>query len=134
NWYNSSKKSSDGSDNNPMNELFYNYREGDRVRFIGSTDPDPEDNEKIVYDVEILEFTGIGIVIKKPEGLAWVPQDNANTDPRDHIIEVYTPKIPASEDYIYHESGEWYPILYPGTNERDWSKKDWTFTNAAAIT
>lgn len=134
NWYNSSKKVSDGSENNPVNELYYNFREGDRVRFIGSPEANPNDNDKIVYDEEILEFTGRGIIVKRPSGLAWVPSDDAYGDSKDFIIEVYTPKTPSESDYIYHETGEWYPVLYPGTESRDLAKRDWTFNKTSGIT
>lgn len=134
NWYNSSKKVADGTENNPMNSLFYNYREGDRVRFMASKTASPTDEQKIVFDEEILEFTGRGIVVKKPTGVVWVPTDASGSDGVDFMIEVYTPKTPASEDYLYHEVGEWYPVLYPGTDDREMSKRDWTFTNSAAIT
>jgi hypothetical protein len=143
NWYNSSVKAvGPPVSNNPMNNLFYNYREGDRVRFLSSTDSTPSPSQKTVYDVPILEFTGLGIVIANPSGIAWIPDGGADTDPVDYIIEVYTPKIsgqpgvPGSDnDYLYHESGEWYPVLYPGTEQRDFSKRDWTWTgNTSGVT
>lgn len=135
NWYNSSKKNSGGSENNPMNNLYYNYREGDRVRFIGSTNATPADADKVVYDVPILECTGIGLIVEKPDGVLWVPGNDAFTDPVDQMIEVYTPRTPTnSEDYLYYETGEWYPVLYPGTSQRDLAKRDWLYTNNAGIT
>jgi hypothetical protein len=134
NWYNSSKKNAGGTQNNPLNNLYYNYREGDRVRFMASTNATPTDEQKVVYDEEILEFTGRGIVVKKPAGILWLPADAAGTDGKDFVIEVYTPKIPKKDDYLYYETGEWYPILYPGTDTREFAKRDWTFTNAGAIT
>lgn len=134
NWYNSSKKNAGGTQNNPMNNLFYNFREGDRVRFMASETAAPTDEQKTVYDEEILEFTGKGIVVKKPSGITWLPTDAAGTDGKDFVIEVYTPKIPQDTDYIYHECGEWYPVLYPGTEDREMSKRDWTFTVSTAIT
>lgn len=135
NWYNSSFKNSGRTQNNPMNNLYYNFREGDRVRFVGSTSATPADNQKQIYDAIILEFTGTALIIEKPEGLLWLPKDGAFDNAQyDYTIEVYTPKIPQEEDYLYYETGEWYPILYPGTDQRDWSKKDWTYTNNAAVT
>lgn len=133
NWYNASKTSVSTADN-LMNKLFYNYREGDRVRFVGSTNAAPIDAQKSVYDVLILEFTGRGIIVEKPSGVLWLPGNNAQTDPSDLLIEAYTPKIPGQADYVYYESGEWYPVLYPGTDQRDFSKRDWTYTNNAAMT
>jgi hypothetical protein len=133
NWVNSSKKNASGTQNNPMNKLFYNWRPGDRIRFLASTTTNPSDGQKTVYDVPILECTSRGIVIEKPIGIQWVP-GGAGSDATDYMIEVYTPKTPKAEDYFYFESGEWYPVLYPGTSKRDFSKRDWTYTNSAAIT
>lgn len=133
NWYNASSKNAGGTANNPMNKLFYNYRQGDRVRFLASTVASPTTDQKVIYDVPILEFTGVGIVIEKPEDALWVP-GMAGTVMSDFLIEVYTPKIPRQDDYVYYETGEWYPVLYPGSAQRVHSKKDWTFTNNAAIT
>jgi hypothetical protein len=134
NWYNSSKKNSSGTQNNPMNNLYYNYREGDRVRFLASTNAAPTTVQKVVYDMPILEFTGKGIIVEKPDGILWLPPDIAGLAPSDNIIEVYTPKIPGQADYIYYETGEWYPVLYPGTEQRDMAKRDWTYTNNASVT
>lgn len=140
NWYNSSAANAGATQNNPLNNLYYNYREGkevklgDRVRFLASTNATPADNQKQVYDMPILEFTGRGIVVEKPSGVLWVPGDNAQTDPIDHMIEVYSPKIPEDRDYLYFECGEWYPVLYPGTEDRDLSKRDWTFGVTTQIT
>lgn len=139
NWYNSSNKSA-GTDNNPLNNLYYNYREGkqvklgDRVRFTASTNATPTDADKVVYDMPILEFSGRGIIVEKPEGALWFPGNNAQTDSKDMMIEVYSPVTPDDANYLYHETGEWYPVLYPGTDQRDLSKRDWTYTNNAAVT
>lgn len=133
NWYNSSKKNVGATQNNPVNKLFYNYREGDRVRFLASLVAVPGAGDKTVYDVPILEFTGKGIIIEKPKDILWLP-DASGTNPDDYLIEVYTPHTPTSDDYVYYETGEWYPVLYPGTASRDLSKRDWTYTNQASIT
>jgi hypothetical protein len=139
NWYASSDKSG-GTDDNPLNNLYYNYREGleaklgDRVRFIGSTNATPADADKVIYDYPIIEFTGRGIIVEKPPGLAWLPGNSAQADAKDMMIEVYTPYQAGTENYLYHEVGEWYPVLYPGTEQRDMAKRDWTYTNNAAIT
>lgn len=135
NWYQSSKKTAGTDVDNPMNNLYYNYREGDRVRFVGSDVANPTPEQKKIYDVKILEFTAKGIIIEKPSEVKWRPKaDVVGTVPDDMIIEVYTPLIPEDEDFIYYETGEWYPVLFPGTIKRDWSKKDWTYTNNAAVT
>jgi len=139
NWYNSSAANSNKTSNNPMNNLFYNYRKGDRVRFIGSTTAvTPNASQKRVFDLPIIEFTGTAIIVSKPEGLLWMPKDpdapNTTDYNSDFIIEVYTPKVSTPIDYEYHECGEWYPVLYPFRPERDWSKSDWTYTNNTGVT
>lgn len=135
NWYNSSKKNSSGTQNNQMNNLYYNFREGDRVRFVASKNATPSDNQKEIFDVPILEFTGNALIIEKPQGVLWLPKNDAYINRLyDQTIEVYSPVIPQEDDYVYYETGEWYPILYPGTDQRDFSKKDWTYTNNAAAT
>jgi hypothetical protein len=140
NWYNSSIKNAGATQNNPLNNLYYNYREGeqvklgDRVRFIASTNATPADNQKVIYDMPILEFSGRGIIVEKPTGILWLPGNSAQTDPKDMFIEVYSPRQAQAQDYLYHEVGEWYPVLYPGTSQRDMSKRDWTYTNNSAVT
>jgi hypothetical protein len=139
NWYNASTVNAAATQNNPMNNLYYNYRQGDRIRFTGSDVTTPTDAQKKIYDVLILEFTGNGIVIEKPSDLVWIPGLPQTGSPitrygLDMTIEVYTPKVPSDKDYIFYERGEWYPVLYPGTENRDFSKKDWTYTNNAAVT
>lgn len=133
NWYNSSFGNAGKTSNNPMNKLFYNFKQGDRIRFLASTNATPSQGQKVVYDVPILEFTGRAVIIEKPLNIVWLP-GATGTIASDYMIEVYTPKIPIADDYIYYETGEWYPVLYPGTAQRDMSKRDWTFTNTAAMT
>jgi hypothetical protein len=139
NWYNSSNKSA-GVDNNPLNNLYYNYREGkqvklgDRVRFVASTNATPSDAQKAIYDMPILEFSGRGIIVEKPPGILWLPGNGAYTDAVDMMIEVYSPYEASLLDHLYHETGEWYPVLYPGTDQREMSKRDWDYTNNAAVT
>jgi hypothetical protein len=136
NWYNSSKKNSSGTQNNPMNNLYYSFREGDRVRFVASKNASPSDSQKEIFDVPILEFTGTALIIEKPNGVLWLPKSTSAfvNGLYDFTIEVYSPTIPQEDDYVYYETGEWFPILYPGTSQRDWGKKDWTYTNNAAVT
>lgn len=132
NWVNSSKASVNVDQ--PLNKLFYNFRDGDRIRFTASTVANPTPSQKVRYDVPILECTSRGIVIEKPVGVVWLPW---STDPgslTDSMIEVYTPLVPLASNFIYYEVGEWYPILYPGHASRDFSKRDWTYTNNAAVT
>lgn len=135
NWYNSSKSDLAGNKDNPMNSLFYNFREGDRVRFIGAYTGSPNDNQKFVFDELITEFTGKAIICKKPDGVIWLPNngDGAISKARDYVIEVYTPQVPGDSDYIYYETGEWYPVGYPMTEQRHYTRTDWTYTNNASI-
>lgn len=134
NWYNASKADASGNKDNPMNSLFYNFREGDRVRFLGSLNSAPNQNQKQVFDELILEFTGNAIICKKPEGLLWMAKpDGQGTIPSDFVIEVYTPNVPTEGDYIYYETGEWYPVLFPATDQRTWSKSDWVYTTTNAV-
>lgn len=142
NWYNSSiRVAGTPNTNNPLNKLYYNFREGDRVRFLGSTvSATPSSGQKTVFDMPILEFTGIGMIVEKPDGILWLPDNTANTVPDDRLIEVYTPKVASTQnpsggnDYLYYETGEWYPVLFPGTEQRDMAKRDWLWTNNAGIT
>lgn len=135
NWYNSSKSDLPGTKNNPMNNLFYNYREGDRVRFIGAYTGTPNDNQKFVFDELITEFTGKAIICNKPEGVIWLPNsgDENVSKSRDYLIEVYTPVIPVEEDYLYYETGEWYPVGHPMTEQRHYTRTDWSYTNNASV-
>jgi len=144
NWYNSSLVASEPtSGNNPMNNLYYNYRPGDRVRIIASDQLAPSANNLKVYDLLILEFTGNGIVVEKPEGVLWMPglavdATFSGGDIEDYkktfVIEVYTPKIQSDQDFILYERGEWYPVLYPNSDDRNFAKRDWTYTNNNAVT
>jgi hypothetical protein len=137
NWYNASANNNPRTQDNPMNSLYYNYREGDYVRFIGSDTAVPTNAQKKIYDVKIIEFTGKGVIVEKPSSLLWLPgfAESGAVRNADYIIECYTPRsYPVDDDYLYYETGEWYPVLYPGTEQRDLSKRDWTFTNTAGIT
>lgn len=133
NWYNSSKASA--TSDNPMNKLFYNYRQGDRIRFLASDVSSPSNAQKVVYDVPILEFTGRGIIIEKPTGVQWTPGKGTGVSfSSEFNVEVYSPKIPSDSDHIFYETGEWYPVLYPGTDSRDFSKRDWNYIDNNSVT
>lgn len=132
NWYNAPKDN--GTDKNKtINKILYNFRVGDRCRFVGSDISNPTEAQKRIYDVLILEFTGTSIIIERPEGLLWVGS-SSSTIYSDFIVEVYSPRTTVSEDVAFFETGEVYPILYPGTPLRDFSKRDFTWTNLAAAT
>ena len=134
NWYNAPMNGDTA--NRALNKLYYNFREGDRVRFWGSETANPTTVGQLKqYDVEILEFTGSALIVEKPEGIASVPNSPTGIYfTYGHPIEVYTPTEPGNVDNLFYEVGEWYPILYPGTEQRDFSKRDWTYTSNAAIT
>lgn len=134
NWYNAAQETA--TKNRPLSKLFYNFREGDRVRFYGSEVASPSSSDLQLYDLEILEFTGAGIIVEKPEALLSIP--NGISIPwtaSNYVIEIYTPnEIPDESNSIFYECGEWYPVLYPGTASRDFSKRDWRYTSNAAVT
>lgn len=133
NWYSASKKNTT-ADNPTTNKLYYNFREGDRVRFVGSTVANPSsESQTKIFDVPIMLFTGKCIMVERPADCLWVPGSTAFfiTDFR---IEVYTPKISNASDFTFYEMGEVYPILYPGTDNRDFAKRDWTYTDNASVT
>jgi hypothetical protein len=135
NWWSAARSLADGSTNYPLNNLYYNYRPGDRVRFLGSEDPSPTLPVDVkVYDVKILEFTGDALIVEKPKGLQWAVDDSVAVGGGYYIVEVYTPSQDKPENYLLHDVGEWYPVLYPGTDQRAWSKSDWTYSSNATVT
>ena len=133
NWYNAAKNT--GSDNDwPLNKLFYEYLQGDYVRFYGSSVTNPTDDQIKIYDVPIIEFTGRGVIIEKPFGLAWIP-DMTDSAGSKFVVEIYRPKKQLkSSDLIYYEMGEWYPVINPGTDSRDFLKRDWRWTSRLGVT
>lgn len=134
NWYFGAKKTA--TSEHPLNRLMYNFKDGDRVRFVGSSataSPTSASNLK-EYDVPIIEFTGKGIIIERPVDLLWIQQTTAVAGLFYHTIEVYTPKTPTTLDHVFYETGEWYPVLYPGTDDRVLSKSDFVYTNNNAVT
>jgi hypothetical protein len=131
NWYFGAKETA--TKEYPLNKLFYNYKEGDRIRFVGSKVLNPTLAQLEEFDVPIIEFTGRSFIIEKPADLLWISKKDLQTL-RDYIIEIYSPKTSSEADHIFYETGEWYPVLYPGTPSRDFSKRDFVWTNAAAVT
>src|SRR6185369_9488796 len=132
NWYNAAKISAT-QDQPTINKLYYNFRNGDRVRFLGSAVATPLTADKKTYDVPIIAFTGKGLLIERPKDLLWLP-DTTSTGPSDFQIEVYTPKVPNENDAILYETGEVYPILFPGHASRNFSKRDWTYVDNTSVT
>lgn len=133
NWYNAAKANAAGNADYPANNILYDYRNGDRVRFVGSNVSNPTANQKIIYDEIILEYTGQGIIVAKPQGLLWLPS-RPSGDYEDFFVEVYRPKTEQITDFVYHEIGEWYPITNPGTVNRDFSKRDFTWGGKSQVT
>ncbi len=131
NWYFGAKQTA--TKEYPLNKLFYNFKEGDRIRFVGSSVLNPTVDQLQEYDVPIIEFTGQTIIIEKPDGLLWVSKVDL-ASPRNFNVEVYTPKAATLADHIFFETGEWYPITFPGTGLRDFAKRDFVYTNNAAVT
>lgn len=119
----------------PLNKLFYTFTPGDRVRFVGSTDATPTDEQLQEFDVPIIEYTGKGLIIERPEDCLWI-SDPEDADPRNFNIEVYSPHIANQQDHIFYEMGEWYPVLYPleAAGLRDFAKRDFVWVNEAAVT
>lgn len=123
----------------PSNNAFYNWQPGDRVRFWASQSANFT-GPYIQYDQEIIEYTGTSLIISKPANLQFMGtrgqvialQQNAQ---RLFTIEVYRPKKYSTQnDVIFYEMGEWYPITQPGTVNRDFSKKDFTWAGGSQIT
>ena len=97
---------------NPSNEVYYNFKEGDRVRFASTTSG--------IIDIPIKTIDSYYLVVEVPEEL---------TDPQNLLrtIEVYRPKKVPEESVPLYECGEWYPILFPKTVDRAWSKTSWLY-------
>lgn len=131
NWVFGAKRDTD--EEFPLNKLFYNYTAGDRVRFVGSDTATPTGADLQEYDVPILEFTGKGIIIERPESLLWI-SDPTDASPRNFNIEIYTPHVANEQDHIFYEMGEWYPILFPGQSNRDFAKRDFVWVDEASVT
>ena len=118
----------------PLNKLYYNFQDGDRVRFFGSgISASPTADQIRIYDVPVLEFTGRAIIVEKPSGILWVPTTSDSEDKL--IVEVYRPVIELKkEDLVYYEMGEWYPITNPKSGGRDFLKRDWRWTDETQVT
>lgn len=132
NW-NSASKLESADQNSPMNNIYYNFEDGDRVVFFGSAVASPTNDQIVAYDVPITEFTGRALIISRPENLLWLADND--TDRRLYCIEVYRPKVVNdTKDLTFYEMGEWYPILYPGTSSRAWAKSDWRWNGIDGVT
>lgn len=118
---------------NPSNNLFYQFQRGDRLRLKGNHATNPP-----VFDVEVVDFTGQGIIINKPAGLTDLLRRDDPGAPAfapSFTIEIYRLKpFSASQEVIFYEMGEWYPVTNPLTPSRDFEKRDWTWTDAPSVT
>lgn len=136
NWY--LQTDNGGTVSNPANSLYYSFRKGDRVRFIGSTGSGFSSPKVTVYDVPIVDFDGRGLIIDKPSGIVTVPTKATMSNlPKYFKIEIYRPK-PFSNDentqtIPFYEIGEWYPVTNPTTVSRDFAKRDFRWTNVSAV-
>src|SRR5690606_39805815 len=59
--------------------------------------------------------------------------DLSSAGPGDFFIEVYRPKTEIDSDFLFYEVGEWYPVLHPLSESRDWSRKSWVWKNTLAF-
>lgn len=132
NWYFGAIKATDTE--YPLNNLDYNFRDGDRVRFTGADVTNPTANQLKEYDVPIIEFDGKAIIVEKPSTLLWIPSVDGTNIRDTYTLEVYTPQKPNQEDHLFFETGEWYPVLYPGTDDRALSKTDFVYEGNGLVT
>lgn len=134
NWYLPQNNASGNS--LPANNLFYTFREGDRVRFWGSTSTSIQEGSLSQFDEEIIAFTGNAIIVSKPKNLVTLKKrtDTPNID-QFFRVEIYRETdFNTEDDAPFYEIGEWYPILNPGTEDRDFSKRDWRWDQASSVT
>lgn len=137
NWYLTSPAPG-GTSDNPSNNLFYNFQQGDRVIFFGSRSAAYNNSDLVKFDEEIVQFTGQGIIVKKPIDLITLQtraQELTNQRVNSFLIQIYRPKkFSKDEEVIFYETGEWYGITQPTTSSRDFSKRDFTWTDCASVT
>jgi len=134
NWINQSRANDIGTISRKSNDLFYNFKKGDRLKFAA---PDPAGLPLLKwYDEEIIEFTGRGFIISKPSDITSYPKiSSVDWDPSYSLIEVYRPKnINLDDNFIFYEIGEYYPVTDPGTVSRDFSKRDFRWTGQGDVT
>lgn len=133
NWINSVKGNAGGTSSRQSNDLFYNFKKGDRLRFCSY---DPAGGPLLAwYDEEIIEFTGRGFIINKPSTLTSFPKiSDASWDPAFQQIEIYRlKKVNPDDTFLFYEIGEYYPITNPGTVSRDFAKRDFTWSGKANV-
>lgn len=138
NWMLSSKGDAGGTVENASNNIFYNFQKGDRVRLRCGTNASAPITTYNLFDEEILEFTGKGIIIAKPTGatLMFTRAQIVSLFPQLlYQIEIYRPKkVNQDSEVIFYTMGEWYPISQPGTASRDFVKRDFTWGGTSLVT
>lgn len=125
----------------PCNNIYYNWQPGDRVRFWSSVTANLT-GPYTQHDEEIIEYTGIGLVVPMPVNVGYMLSRGDYIEAygtifpdKPYEIEVYRPKkYSLQNDVIFYEMGEWYPITQPGTVNRDFSKKDFTWGGSSQVT
>lgn len=131
NWIMPTSANSGASADNTANYLYYTFRKGDRVRFIGNV------SGPITYDVfdeEIIEYTGKSIIINKPAGLTSMKTRGiTGASEPEFFIEIYRPKK-ITEQPVFYECSEWYPVIEPCTPNRDFAKRNWLWSDPTAVT
>lgn len=135
NWFMPTKANAGSSSDNPNNNQFYTFLKGDRLR-IYEFSPSGAITE---YDEEIVEYTGKGLIINKPAGMTYGADRNnpVGIQNKEHafFIEVYREKKFNTDDSVtFYSMGEWYPVTQPCTPSRDFSKRDFRWSNSAAVT
>jgi hypothetical protein len=116
---------------NPSNKIFYNFEEGDIVRFKADLGSGP-----VVVEYPIVKVVGHYLVVDMDKAITDLPGlgGGLTLATNNKIIEVYRPKKPSEGAVQFYECGEWYPILFPKTASRAFSKTDWRFTDNNSIT
>jgi hypothetical protein len=131
NWINQSSKNAGGTQSNVSNNVFYNFKQGDRIRYVGVVG-----GVLTWIDEEIIEFTGRGFIVNKRDDVTFLPKiADALWYSWYQQIEIYRPKVVNDQDnFLFYEIGEWYPITDPGTISRDFAKRDFSWTDRATVT
>lgn len=131
NWMLTSKIDGAATGDNPANNVFYSFLPGDRVKFQGQNLA----GNVVEFDEEIVDYTGKGIIISKPTNLFTGCTPRGGGQDYEYRIKIYRPKkFQEGQQVVFYDMGEWYPITQPTTPSRDYSKRDFTFSAASAVT
>lgn len=120
----------------PSNAIYYNWAPGDRIRFWSNSLANMT-GTWTQHDQEIIEYGGTSLVISRPQDMGYTKQ-RRDGEPvpanKTYTIEVYRPKKYSTQnDVIFYEMGEWYPVTQPGTANRDFSKRDFTWSGSGSV-